>query len=187
MSLALNRSQAQAHLRSLAAMAAADGRIDPNEHAFLLMVGARHGIPRPEVEGLLANHGRVLLSPPRDPGLRLQQLVDLVHMMLCDGEIAGSEMMLCQSFARAMGFGPDVVAKITAVTLAAAGTASPVQRQPSVDAESFLSDEVEEVDYAELVFHCPHCAEPFGVTHDLLGETVACHACDGAIVLPENA
>lgn len=151
----------------------------------MLSVGDRLGIPRSEAERLLVAGGKVLFAPPVDPRLRLVQLVDLVQMMICDGQIEGNELRICHSFARAMGFHPNVLTKVTAALLASAG-AQRAPQSPTIDAASFLS-ETDEVEEIELVFHCPHCAEPFSVLREVLGQKVSCHSCAGHIALPDTA
>ena len=90
----------------------ADGKIDKNEELFLASVAVRLGISEKELKEVLDDPSAVAFTPPKDSRERVCQLVDVVLMMLVDGEIDRREAELCIHAARRLGFPAETVTKL---------------------------------------------------------------------------
>lgn len=87
----------------------ADGKIDINEQVFLAKVAVRLGMNEKEFKKVLANPSAVEFTPPKDNKERVYQLLDLITMMLADGQITQREMELCINVASRLGFATATV------------------------------------------------------------------------------
>ncbi|WP_027003166.1 TerB family tellurite resistance protein [Hugenholtzia roseola] len=103
------RKKQKSHIKNLLIIAAADGDINEDEQDFLLHVGERLGITREDYVSVLKYPEGVEFYPPSSDRERLDQLIDLVYMMLIDGEIDEDEVYKCRRFANALGFKAQVV------------------------------------------------------------------------------
>ena len=107
------KSQSQKEKETLAknliAVMLSDGQIDQDELKYLGMVCARHGITEKQLQDILKKPQNIKFTPPKDPNNRMQQLVDIVFMMLADGQIDEREMDTCMTLATHLGFRPSAV------------------------------------------------------------------------------
>ena len=109
--------------RNLAAVAVADGKITEEEKLYLISVGQRLGLQPNECKDAFVNPFSIKLVIPSSDKEKILQLVQLVMMMLADGEIHPKEFDTCSGFAIAMGFDPLIIPNIinTIVNLFNAG------------------------------------------------------------------
>lgn len=105
------------HIKNLLLIAAADGHIDRAESDFLLHVANRLYMPADEFMDVIKNINDTSFYPPTSDEERLDQLIDLVNMMLIDGNIDDNEVRICQSFALKLGFKPIIIQKIVNATI----------------------------------------------------------------------
>lgn len=102
----------KAAFMNVVAVMAADGKVEPNELRFLEMVRRRVGLSKEETNNILANPKSVKFTVPRSHQERRFQLIDMVYMMLVDGNIDPREMKEVVKFATLLGFHPLVVSKL---------------------------------------------------------------------------
>lgn len=96
----------KSHIRDLIALAAADGHIDKEEMEFVSIAAAGWGITTKEFEEIFRNPQKVKFAVPDTQEKRLMALMDLVFLMMIDGEIHQNELDFCQSIAPTLGFPP---------------------------------------------------------------------------------
>ena len=102
----------KSHIKDLIALAAADGHIDKEEMDFISVVAAGWEITPKELKELLENPQKVKFIVPETQEKRLMALMDLVFLMMIDGEIHQNEMDFCQSIAPSHGFPPSEIPKM---------------------------------------------------------------------------
>jgi len=90
-------------------VAMADHKLEPAEAAVLKAIQKRLGLSDQEVKQILANPADITFTPPKTPQERFSHLVDLVFLMLIDGNIDPAEARLVVNFATLLGFKPAVV------------------------------------------------------------------------------
>lgn len=123
----------RAHVYGLLLMCSADGHVHDAEWKFLLGVAAKLGMSQEEVndmfqplidkatrEGKISAHAQAVAEymrriatdkdyAPETGDQALQQLIDLVYMLLVDGQIDTREHTLCVQYAAVLGFPPTAV------------------------------------------------------------------------------
>ena len=130
----------KSHFRNLVGLAAADGKLADDEAKFLAVLGAKWGVSPKEIQAVLTNPSKVKEAPPKEPRERLNQLVELVSLMIVDGEIDEREMDYCMNFAMRMGFRPSAVPDmVKRLVQAVKKGAEP--RKIKIDLEGLLKDE----------------------------------------------
>lgn len=97
------------HLKNLVAVAAVDGKLEPNEMAALTTVMARDGLTPEDLERCVKNPKSIKFLPPESPEQRVIYLKDMVLLMMCDGDIDERELALCKATAIALGFKHEVI------------------------------------------------------------------------------
>ncbi len=106
-------------LKNVAAMMAADGKIEESEKQLLAGICGRLGVTAKDVEAVIRNPAKYAFVVPRSDREKVFQLVDSVFMMIVDGNIDANEMELCLRLAQALGFNPAIVPKVIAAIVEA--------------------------------------------------------------------
>ena len=99
-------------VKNVLAVMLADGKITPEEEKFLAAVCVRVGLSPAELKSILDHPESVSFTPAKAPKERIMQLLDVVFMMMIDGEIDQREMRLCQAIATQLGFPASAVPKL---------------------------------------------------------------------------
>ncbi|MCA9104967.1 MAG: hypothetical protein R3B96_00250 [Pirellulaceae bacterium] len=91
---------------SLAAMAAVDGKISPEELAMLVDRAELWGISNEDAESVMVGLGEGVteLVLPESHRERVVMLQEMIRMMASDGELNEAEKRLCASVSAAMEF-----------------------------------------------------------------------------------
>lgn len=97
------------HLRSLVALAFADGKLEDNEMAALAIVMEREGLTPSDLERCIENPKSIEFIPPQTSEQRIVYLRDMVLLMMCDGDIDEREFALCKATAVALGFKHEII------------------------------------------------------------------------------
>ncbi|MDX2195901.1 MAG: hypothetical protein NW207_05745 [Cytophagales bacterium] len=99
----------KAHLRNLAQMALADGKIDDAEYEFLQDIAAKYGVSANEVDKLITI-GITKKDFSQEKSIKkFEQIFDLVKMMMVDNNINANELSMCKKFAQKIGFAVNKV------------------------------------------------------------------------------
>lgn len=104
-----SQKEKETAVKNVIAVMLADGKIVPNEIKFLSTVCQRVGLSEKELKTILQNPQSIQFTPPKNPNNRMQELVDMVWMMLVDGQIDQREMDICIALATRLGFKPSAV------------------------------------------------------------------------------
>lgn len=94
------------------AVMTADGKITSEEKDFLAVVCTRVGLAPDELKSILEHPETVTFTPASSVKGRIMQLLDVVFMMMVEGEIDRREMELCQRIAVNLGFSSSIVPKL---------------------------------------------------------------------------
>lgn len=104
--------QKKSALRNAVAVMLADGKVEPNEIATLGVICARLGLEPAVLKEILANPNQIEFVVPQDSAERVRQLVDVVFMMMADGDINPKELECCSAVAACLGFNASNVAQV---------------------------------------------------------------------------
>jgi uncharacterized tellurite resistance protein B-like protein len=107
-----SQKEQESAIKNLIAVMLSDGRIDDNEMKYLGMVCGRYGITEKQLKEILQKPQNITFTVPKDANSRMQQLVDIVSMMMIDGDIDQREMDTCMALAMKMGFRPSAVSQL---------------------------------------------------------------------------
>lgn len=102
----------KSHFKNLVAMMRADGVIHDNEKRLLGLLGAKCGLNQSEIDEVMSNPEEVEFVRPETLHERVNQLLEIVAMMLVDGNLHPDEDAFCKSIALKMGFRPGFVEKM---------------------------------------------------------------------------
>lgn len=97
------------HILNLLAVAAADGHIDDSEMDIIFKIASRHGLTPAELERIVKRPESISFSPPGNDRARVELMMDMVFVMMVDGEIDKREYALCKVMARTLGFKHQVI------------------------------------------------------------------------------
>ena len=97
------------HVKTLLAVALADGKLDKKECAAIATVASRENVPVKEIEKMLDGKDRVSFTVPESDDDKAKHLEDLCVMMMIDGEITEDELDLCKTVAENYGYRPEVI------------------------------------------------------------------------------
>ncbi len=111
----------KSHFKNLVAVALADGKLDDAEAQLLARIGIRMGMDMKEINALLARPEKVKLVLPTDHQEKISQMIDVVAMMIIDGDADSREIQFCMALAAQMGLDPTIVKTIAEKLLEAAG------------------------------------------------------------------
>ena len=106
-----NSAQAQrkSHLKNLLQVGMADGNLDQVELKYLIDLARKLKMPEDELQEILSGAEKVKFSPPSSFEAKVDQLHDLVHMMVINGEVHEQELKICKSFALKLDILPKMV------------------------------------------------------------------------------
>tara|TARA_R110002050_G_scaffold149463_1_gene276096 strand:+ start:148691 stop:149092 length:402 start_codon:yes stop_codon:yes gene_type:complete len=95
------------HFKNLLSVAFADGILDKAELEFLFKKSDKFFITAEDIEGLIENSMHISPMVIEDKKERAEKMLDLIQMMLIDGEVNPFERRLCMSFGVSLGFAPE--------------------------------------------------------------------------------
>ena len=105
-----SKDEKYGHLQTLVALSLADGHISEEEKAMVADICRREGLSADDlkraIESLNPNEAHVF---PTDDDTKVRYLMDMVCLMMVDGDIDEKELVLCKITARAMGFRAEVI------------------------------------------------------------------------------
>ena len=111
--MGLFKSQAEkerlSHVKTMLALALADGKLEKNECAAIAAVASRENVPVEEVEKMLEGKDNVHFTIPQSDEDKAQHLKDLCVLMMVDGNITEKELELCRAVAENYGYRPEVI------------------------------------------------------------------------------
>ncbi len=125
----------KSHFRNLVLMAFADGRLEQGERELLARLGAQMGLGPNDVQEVLSKPQKIKVRVPSETSEKISQMIDLVGMMMVDGNIDQKEYMLCMAFAQQMGLDTGIVK-----TIAEKMTEAVKKGIPSTSAVNDLND-----------------------------------------------
>ena len=99
-------------LRNAVAVMLADGKIEDNELTMLGLVCKRLGLQPAVLKEIMENPQAVEFVVPQSNAEKAAQLVDVIFMMMIDGDIDQKEFALCQGMAVSFGLDPAIVGKV---------------------------------------------------------------------------
>lgn len=97
------------HFSALVRVAYADGRMTPEEEAFLEKLSRNLEIADSEFEEILKNPLKYPVNPPHLHTQRLERLYDLVRMVHVDHHLGDKQDLLLRKIGLALGFTPENV------------------------------------------------------------------------------
>lgn len=100
------------HVKNLLVLAAQDGEITQDELEFILQIAVRSGISPSEFNRILERPGSISFYPPNTYAERIDQLIDMVGVMMIDGEIHEREVNFCKTIAIKLGFNHRIIEKL---------------------------------------------------------------------------
>ena len=97
------------HVKTLLALAFADGKLEKNEITAIAAFAARENVDVEEVQKMLDGKDNVNFIPPQTEEDKIQYLHDLVLLMIADGNINEKEYALCKAVADQFGYREEVI------------------------------------------------------------------------------
>lgn len=97
------------HVKTLLALAFADGKLEKNEITAIAAFAARENVDVEEVQKMLDGKDNVNFVPPQSEEDKVQYLHDLVLLMIADGNINEKEYALCKAVADQFGYREEVI------------------------------------------------------------------------------
>lgn len=97
------------HFKNLLSIAFADGILDKSELELLFKKSDKYYITLEEIGGLIENSIHVKSVIIDDKKERAEKMLDLIEMMLVDGETHERENRLCVSFGISLGYSAEIV------------------------------------------------------------------------------
>lgn len=104
------------HFKNLLSVAFADGILDKAELEFLFKKSNKYFITSEDIEGLIENSMHISPLEISDKKDRAEKMLDLIQMMLIDGESVEFERRLCMSFGVSIGYPPEKMDEIIDTT-----------------------------------------------------------------------
>lgn len=109
----METEQKQQHFKNLLTIAFSDGVLDKGELDFLFKKSEKYYLTFEDIQGLAEN----AMHPPvsafeNDPQLRSERMLELVEMMLIDGEVHDRERRLCVLFCVSLGFKAEIAEEL---------------------------------------------------------------------------
>ena len=95
------------HFKNLLSIAFADGILDKSELEFLFKKSDKFFITSEDISGLIENSMHIKPIEVADAEDRAEKMLDLIQMMLIDGEATEFERRLCMSFGVSLGYDPE--------------------------------------------------------------------------------
>ena len=109
----------RAAVMSMIRVMKADGQISPRERKLLSTACQAAKISEKKMNKLIQSDTPNHFRPPRKPDAKLRHLIDVVFMMLADGQIDRREMIMCREIAIQMGIRHQVVPQLVEAIVSA--------------------------------------------------------------------
>lgn len=103
----ISEAEKKAAIMNVISVMGADRVFDPRESVMLEAVRQRVGMSKEELANIIRNPQSVKFVRPSSETERRAQLVDMVYMMMADGEVKTSELEVVIGLGVALGFSPD--------------------------------------------------------------------------------
>lgn len=100
------------HIKNLLILAGRDGEITKDEMDLIFSIAIEKGLSPVEFNRIVERPESVSFYPPNTYKERIDQLIDLVRLMMIDGEIDEGEMIFCKTVAEKLGFNHRIIDKI---------------------------------------------------------------------------
>jgi uncharacterized tellurite resistance protein B-like protein len=100
------------HFASIANMAAASGKLTPDEEKLLMRFARKLDISESEYIEVLKNPKKYPINPPNDADKRLERMHDLFKMIFADNTIDDQERHLIEKYAIGLGYTEPLAAKL---------------------------------------------------------------------------
>jgi len=97
------------HFSAIVRVAVADGKVAPEEQAFLDKLARKLEISAPEYAEILENPLKYPINPPYLYSQRLERLYDLARMVHVEHQLGDKQDSLLRKFGIALGFTPGNV------------------------------------------------------------------------------
>lgn len=104
-----DKRERMSYVLNLWAVAAADGHLEDEERDLIFNIASRHGVTREELIRILQRPESISFTPPATLAGQIELLMDMVMVMMVDGEIDEREYRLCKTMARRLGFRQEVI------------------------------------------------------------------------------
>jgi uncharacterized tellurite resistance protein B-like protein len=95
------------HFKNMLSVAFADGILDKSELEFLFKKSDKYFITLEDMTGLIENSMHIKPIEVSGRKERAEKMLDLIQMMLIDGESTDFERRLCMSFGVSLGYSPE--------------------------------------------------------------------------------
>lgn len=106
------RKEQQGAFRNLVLIARADGEISPAEQLMLDRMATYLDLDKEHVESIMANPDKFPIYPPNNLQDRRERMVDLVRMVMVDGEFDAHELEVITHCAIGLGYMEEEVPKM---------------------------------------------------------------------------
>ena len=103
------KSRNKGHFSAIVRVAIADGKVTPEEKAFLDKLAGKLEISTAEYEEISENPLKYPINPPYSYAQRLERLYDLARMVHVDHHLGDKQDILLRKFGLALGFTPGNV------------------------------------------------------------------------------
>lgn len=113
----MNEESRKQHFKNLLTIALADGILDKGEIEFLFQKSSKYYLTLKDIEGITENAMHVKSAYVNDENTRCEKMLELIDMMLIDGEVHEREKRLCMSFGVSLGFNADHMEKLVTSAL----------------------------------------------------------------------
>jgi tellurite resistance protein len=104
-----SKKEKYGHVQALVALALADGNISEHEKAIIAKICIREGLSMKDLQKAIESVDPKKHTFPKDDDKKVRYLIDMVLLMMVDGNIDEDEVLLCKVTARAMGFHESVI------------------------------------------------------------------------------
>jgi hypothetical protein len=103
----------KAELNVLINLAASDQNVAERESKLIHLIGKANGIPKEEIDSLLANPQPIGNIGSLTSDEKFEHLYQLIQLMKMDGQVFRSEIVFCEQIAEKLGFKKSVVGEIS--------------------------------------------------------------------------
>lgn len=100
------------HFKNLLSIALADGVLDKSELDFIFKKSGKYFISQSDFDNNIDNQIHVKPGVIEDKVERSKKMLDLIELMLLDGEPHESERRLCMVFGVSLGYDADCVGEL---------------------------------------------------------------------------
>ncbi len=98
------RKQDLGHFRNLVLIANVDGHLDDHEILLLFKIGHSIGLTNTQIGEIMDNPDHYAVIPPLSKDDRMEMIIDMIRMMLADGEVEENEEKLLRRYAVQIGY-----------------------------------------------------------------------------------